>query len=399
MSGILIPLYFSSFIFFSMEKHKEIKLELARHGDTTKVRKIAFALFKIEMALMAHIVWLARKTANITKMVSDAWRVLSPEERSTYDEMAREDKDRYEREKANYQGPVGGAGSRKLKDPNAPKRPMSAYLNFANSRRAEVKAQNPDCSNGEISKLLSQMWKEAPESVKKKYRDDEAQLWATYKVGVQEYRKKNDGRKKGAKTLEAVLIAAGPKKKRGNKNLKRNIEDEEEEIPSSGGVDLINAQIRQGSSLESLGNPNQDEMMAASALRGVRGGPNFPFGAGSVMMNSTSGGTERLQQAPAGPVNGGGGFGSVLGISGMSNMNSISGMNPFGGVCGGSSMSSQGGFTPDIANSRAVLEMGFPYQQYGNNLGNSRIMAQALRGASGQFNNHVLGLGGKFTLR
>ena len=64
--------------------------------------------------------------------------------------------------------------------PNVPKRATSAYFAFANERRAEVKAKYPACSNGEISKILSKMWKEAPNSLKQKYRDDEASRWAAY---------------------------------------------------------------------------------------------------------------------------------------------------------------------------------------------------------------------------
>ena len=94
---------------------------------------------------------------------------MDPEERAKYDEMARQDKVRYELEKSQYQGPRGGgsgsggrggsggvsSSGRKRKDPNAPKRPMSAFLAFANTRRGAVKADNPDCSNGEISKVCN----------------------------------------------------------------------------------------------------------------------------------------------------------------------------------------------------------------------------------------------------
>lgn len=125
------------------------------------------------------------QSTNITKMVSEAWRSLTPHEKAKYEEMAREDKARYNAERANYKEEKGTVtNKKKLKDPTAPKRPMSAFLAFANCRRAEVKAQNPDCSNGEISKILSAKWKDAPESIKQKCRDDEAALWATYKKGT-----------------------------------------------------------------------------------------------------------------------------------------------------------------------------------------------------------------------
>ncbi|GAA5822806.1 hypothetical protein JCM5353_003530 [Sporobolomyces roseus] len=47
------------------------------------------------------------------------------------------------------------------KDPNAPKRPLSAYMHFSQAKRAEVKEENPDVTFGEIGKLLGAKWKEA----------------------------------------------------------------------------------------------------------------------------------------------------------------------------------------------------------------------------------------------
>lgn len=62
-----------------------------------------------------------------------------------------------------------------------------------------MKAENPECSNGEISRLLSLKWKEAPEEVKQEYRDAESALWVVYKEGMAEFRKKHDGRKRTKK--------------------------------------------------------------------------------------------------------------------------------------------------------------------------------------------------------
>ena len=39
------------------------------------------------------------------------------------------------------------------KDPNAPKRPMSAYFLFMGDKRAEVKEKNPDFKIGDIAKV------------------------------------------------------------------------------------------------------------------------------------------------------------------------------------------------------------------------------------------------------
>lgn len=62
------------------------------------------------------------KVKNITKAVAEAWRTLSREERTKYEDMARRDKERYDLEKANYSPPPGvSLTSKRPRDPTAPK--------------------------------------------------------------------------------------------------------------------------------------------------------------------------------------------------------------------------------------------------------------------------------------
>ena len=60
-------------------------------------------------------------------------------------------------------------GSRKKKDPNAPKKALSAYMIFAQANRDKVKKENPDASFGELGKLLGKLWGKASKSDKAKY--------------------------------------------------------------------------------------------------------------------------------------------------------------------------------------------------------------------------------------
>jgi hypothetical protein len=320
---------------------------------------------------------------------------MGTEERTKYDALAREDKARYEVEKANYKEEKGATSKKKQRDPDAPKRPMSAFLAFANSRRGEVKAQNRDCSNGEISKLLSNMWKEFPDEPKQKYRDDEAALWAIYKEGMVEWRKKNDGRKKASK---ALLADSRKKRKKKSKDDDQPSVNEsafdDHQLSGLGGHGLGG----HGLGYDPAGNPNQDEMMAASALRGVRGGPNFPLGPGAgpgISGNPAGAGFDGGMAQQAQLQQGAGGYGSLFA------MNSMSAGSPYGsGVAGASgNPAAAGGFGQDMGNTtnRALLEMGFPYQQYGGYpLGNSQamLMAQALRGAPASYHNQLLGFAG-----
>merc|ERR1712037_1094264 len=58
---------------------------------------------------------------------------------------------------------------RKKKDPNAPKRPMSAYFLFMNATRPQVRKENPDASIGEVAKIMGKMWGEIEPADKAKY--------------------------------------------------------------------------------------------------------------------------------------------------------------------------------------------------------------------------------------
>merc|ERR1712112_711451 len=60
---------------------------------------------------------------------------------------------------------MGGA----KKDPNAPKRPLSAYFIFMGEKRAEVKAANPDWKIGDIAKEMGKMWQAMDEKEKGPY--------------------------------------------------------------------------------------------------------------------------------------------------------------------------------------------------------------------------------------
>ena len=48
---------------------------------------------------------------------------------------------------------------RAKKDPNAPKRGLSAYMFFANEQRENVREENPGISFGQVGKILGERWK------------------------------------------------------------------------------------------------------------------------------------------------------------------------------------------------------------------------------------------------
>jgi hypothetical protein len=56
------------------------------------------------------------------------------------------------------------AKKKQKKDPNAPKRPQSAFLLFSNSERANVRADNPEFKLADIGRELGVRWKALSES-------------------------------------------------------------------------------------------------------------------------------------------------------------------------------------------------------------------------------------------
>ncbi|KAI4745339.1 hypothetical protein E4T44_15108, partial [Aureobasidium sp. EXF-8845] len=57
-------------------------------------------------------------------------------------------------------------GGKKKKDPNAPKRGLSAYMFFANETREKVREDNPGIKFGDVGKILGEKWKALNEKQK-----------------------------------------------------------------------------------------------------------------------------------------------------------------------------------------------------------------------------------------
>lgn len=111
-------------------------------------------------------------------------QLLNASEKSKFEDLAKADKVRYDKEMKNYVPPKGvGKAGRKKKDPNAPKRPpyvppmspehaeilvsviltalslhRSAFFVFCSEYRPTVKSENPGLSIGETAKKLGEMW-------------------------------------------------------------------------------------------------------------------------------------------------------------------------------------------------------------------------------------------------
>lgn len=93
--------------------------------------------------------------SEFSKKCSERWKTMSSKEKGKFEDMAKADKLRYEKEMKNYVPPKGET-KKKFKDPNAPKRPPSAFFLFCSEFRPKIKGEHPGLSIGDVAKKLGE---------------------------------------------------------------------------------------------------------------------------------------------------------------------------------------------------------------------------------------------------
>lgn len=78
------------------------------------------------------------------------------------------------------------------KDPNAPKRPLSAYFAWLGENRAKVKAENPEMKHKDVTSKLGEMWGSLDEDVKKKYKETASAEMDIWKKKFEAYKKTDE---------------------------------------------------------------------------------------------------------------------------------------------------------------------------------------------------------------
>jgi high mobility group protein B1 len=142
-------------------------------GKKPKGRMSNYTFF-VQMCREEHRKKHPNENVNFTefsKKCAERWKLMTDKEKKRFAEMAEKDKQRYEREMATYTPPAsdGGIKRKKKKDPNAPKRPLSAFFLFCQDERPAVKAVYPTYSVGEAAKELGERWNKVSAEVKSKY--------------------------------------------------------------------------------------------------------------------------------------------------------------------------------------------------------------------------------------
>jgi len=127
------------------------------------------------------------------------WKTLDEETKQPFVEKAAIDAERWQEEMADYEPEGGervarGGKKRKTKDPNAPKRPLTAFFLYAADHRAKVREElGEGCTVGDISKEIGKLWGAIDDEEKKVYQDKAAKNKKQYEKDMEAY---NNGAKR-----------------------------------------------------------------------------------------------------------------------------------------------------------------------------------------------------------
>jgi len=111
-------------------------------------------------------------------------------------DKAQKDKDEENRPKLKVSLP------RKPKDANAPKKPLTAFLLFSNSVRAQARAENPELKMTKIAGVIGQKWKALSEEEQKKWSEIAAKQKEEYQPVLAAYKQSDDFKAFQAKMAE-----------------------------------------------------------------------------------------------------------------------------------------------------------------------------------------------------
>lgn len=131
--------------------------------------------------------------AEFSKKCSERWKTMSAKEKGKFEDLAKGDKVRYEREMKTYVPPKNEKkGGKRKKDPNAPKRPPSAFFLFCSENRPQIKTDTPGLSIGDTAKKLGEMWSEQTPKDKQPFEQKAGKLKEKYEKDVAAYKAKGN---------------------------------------------------------------------------------------------------------------------------------------------------------------------------------------------------------------
>jgi len=183
-----------------------------------------------------------------SKKCAERWKTMTDKEKFKFHQMAEDDKKRYDVEMQSYvppppppPGPQGinpaiktesKASRKKKKDPNAPKRSMSAFFWFSADERKKVREVNPNYGVGEVAKELGRRWADADQALKSKYEalaEKDRARYGQEKKAYQQQQKAGAAAAASAAKAAAAAAAARDQSNEPQESVNGDDLDEDEE--------------------------------------------------------------------------------------------------------------------------------------------------------------------------
>lgn len=171
------------------KKGKNAQILVEGSGDKPKRARTAYLIFcdRYRNQIMKEVhsdptsKFTREEMQAVTTRLADMWKHVSPQELAQCKVEAEMCKEEYNKQKEAYVPPVyatagkgkkgkKGKKAKNGKDSDRPKRPPTAYLLFADDCRARLRKANPSLNFTELSRLVSQEWKELPDAKKNPYK-------------------------------------------------------------------------------------------------------------------------------------------------------------------------------------------------------------------------------------
>ena len=148
-----------------MERSDLKKSRTKKDPSAPKRARCAYIIFSTEEGKKVREANPEMSAPEVIKEVGRRWGSLGPAAKSGYEKKANEDKERYMEEMESYSPPASpengfakkGKGKRG-KDPNAPKKPLSAYLSFFAAENKKIRSAVSKVSVMEVMKEVAAKW-------------------------------------------------------------------------------------------------------------------------------------------------------------------------------------------------------------------------------------------------
>jgi structure-specific recognition protein 1 len=170
------------------ESPTEAAKKKKKDANAPKAARSAFQLWSNWMR--PQIKAADKSFAEVNRELGQKWKDLDATTKADWQMKASSDKERHSSEMESYIPAEGGGKKKrkaKAKDPNAPKKPLTAYFFFVAREREATKAEHPGVSTSELAKIMGSKWSELGDEGKAPFNAQAADAKDAYKAAMVAY--------------------------------------------------------------------------------------------------------------------------------------------------------------------------------------------------------------------